>query len=135
MINIACHLNNDKSGGFTLIELVVAILIFAIGIVGIMKLHQASVQSNMFTMQMTQAMNISSDKLETLRRLPLDNASLSIGAHPSVTVTSMGVPYTYSYTVAITPNSNNSGRTVNLTIAWNEKNIPHQLSIPVILSQ
>jgi prepilin-type N-terminal cleavage/methylation domain-containing protein len=136
MKNEKYHVCNNKSGGFTLIELVVAILIFALGIVGIMKMHQASVQSNMFSMQLTQAMNISTDRIEFLRGLPFDNANMSVGAtHGPVTITSMGVPYAVSYTVAVTPNSNNYGRTVNLTIAWDEKAIHHQLSIPAILSQ
>jgi type IV pilus assembly protein PilV len=135
MDNAKYHISRDKSDGFTLIELVVAILIFAIGIVGIMKMHQASIQSNMFSMQLTQAMNISTNTIETLRGLPFDHADMSVGAHAAVTFTSMGVPYTVSYTVAVTPSSNNFGRNVNLTIAWDEKAIHHQLSLPVILSQ
>jgi type IV pilus assembly protein PilV len=127
--NVTIHSSHKKPGGFTLIELVVAILVFAIGIVGILKMHQASVQSNNFSMQLTEAMNISQDKFDYLRGLGVNNTSMSVSAHNPVIVTSMGVPYTVSWTVTPTPTSSSPGRMVELKIGWNEKAIAHNLDL------
>jgi type IV pilus assembly protein PilV len=134
MDNAIYHEHKIISGGFTLIELVVAILIFAIGIVGIMKMHQASIQANNYSMQLTQAMNIAEDKLDFLRGLQFTNANMTTGNHAAV-ATSMGVQYNLTWTVAATAGSNNHARSVNLTIAWKEKTIDHQTKFQVILSQ
>ncbi len=128
------HFEPKKPGGFSLIELVVAILVFSIGIVGIMKMHQASVQSNAYSMQLTQALNVADSELEFLRGLPFTHSSMSIGAHnPPVPVTLMGVPYNVSWVV--TPQVGNLARDVNLLVTWQEKAIAHQLNIPVSLTE
>ena len=129
MDNVTIHSPHKKPGGFTLIELVIAILVFAIGLVGILKMHQASVQSNNFSMQLTEAINISQDKFDYLRGLGVTNTSMSTGTHNPVTITSMGVPYTVQWVVTATPSSTSSGRKVELKIGWNEKAIAHNLDL------
>ncbi len=129
MDKVIINYHHKKPGGFTLIELVVAILVFAIGIVGILKMYQASIQSNNFSMQLTEAMNISQDKFDFLRGLGMTSTSMSIGYHNNVNpeiVTSMGVPYKVSWKVDQIASSLDK---VTLTIAWNEKAIPHTISI------
>jgi prepilin-type N-terminal cleavage/methylation domain-containing protein len=132
MNNTKDNLNKQCSGGFTLIELVVAILIFAIGIVGIMKMHQASIQSNNYSMQLTQALNIADDKIEFLRGINFTDANMTLGAHAAI-ATSMGVLYNMDWVV--TPLTNNFARNVNFTISWQEKAINHQYNILLILDQ
>jgi prepilin-type N-terminal cleavage/methylation domain-containing protein len=132
MNNTKDNLNKQCSGGFTLIELVVAILIFAIGIVGIMKMHQASIQSNNYSMQLTQALNIADDKIEFLRGINFTDANMTLGAHAAI-ATSMGVQYNMDWVVA--PMTNNFARNVNFTISWQEKAINHQYNILLILDQ
>lgn len=133
------HMNNTKedlnercSGGFTLIELVVAILIFAIGIVGIMKMHQASIQSNNFSMNLTQALNIAEDKIEFLRGIDFTDANMTLGAHAAI-ATSMGVQYDMDWVVS--PIANNFARNVDFTISWQEKAINHEYNILLTLDQ
>ena len=132
MNNTKDNLDKQCSGGFTLIELVVAILIFAIGIVGIMKMHQASIQSNNYSMQLTQALNIADDKIEFLRGINFTDANMTPGAHAAI-ATSMGVQYNMDWVVA--PMTNNFARNVNFTISWQEKAINHQYNILLILDQ
>jgi prepilin-type N-terminal cleavage/methylation domain-containing protein len=131
MNNTKDNLDKQCSGGFTLIELVVAILIFAIGIVGIMKMHQASIQSNNYSMQLTQALNIADDKIEFLRGINFTD-EMELGAHAAI-ATSMGVQYNMDWVVA--PMTNNFARNVNFTISWQEKAINHQYNILLILDQ
>jgi len=132
--NTMNHTQNCKRGGFTLIELVVAILVFAIGIVGIMKMHQASIQANNFSMQLTDALTIANSKVDYLRRLGVSNTSMTIGNHntPNVSSLSTTIPYTMTWNVAFTPNSVNLSRDVVLTIQWQDKAVPRSVIMPTI---
>jgi prepilin-type N-terminal cleavage/methylation domain-containing protein len=138
---------NDKNmkaaAGFTLIELVVAILVFALGIMGIMKMHQASIQSNNYSMQLMEAVNIAQDKIDSLRGLTFDDPDLAVAVHNTQlindaqlgAIATKGIDYSLSYVVTITPGTNNSGRSVNLSVTWWEKNIHHILNIPAVLTE
>jgi prepilin-type N-terminal cleavage/methylation domain-containing protein len=128
------HSHGKGSRGFTLIELVVAILVFALGITGIMKMHQASVQSNNFSMQLSQAMNVAEDKMDYLRGLGLNNNSMSVGAHNTPDVVAMGVPYTITWTVVNTPNTFNRSRTVSMRITWQQKALGHRFDLQSIMN-
>jgi prepilin-type N-terminal cleavage/methylation domain-containing protein len=128
------------SSGFTLIELVVAILVFAIGIMGIMKMHQASIQSNNYSMQLSEAINIAQDRIDSLRGTSFDDPTMAIAIHNTEFIgdaelgaqVTRGITYNLSYVVSALP-TNPSGRMINLTVTWQEKNLPHLLNIPVII--
>jgi type IV pilus assembly protein PilV len=121
---------NMKTEGFTLIELVVAILVFALGIMGIMKMHSATVQSNNYSMQLTEAVNVAEDRLETLRGLDFSTSTMSVGAHNTTTVRSRGIPYQVSYQV-IDPGTARPTRSIALSVTWQEKNLNHRLDMDV----
>jgi prepilin-type N-terminal cleavage/methylation domain-containing protein len=128
------------SSGFTLIELVVAILVFALGIMGIMKMHQASIQSNNYSMQLSEAINIAQDKIDSLRGSSFDDPEMAIAVHNTQFMDDVelgaqvtrGITYNLSYVVSALP-TNPSGRRINLTVTWQEKNLSHLLNIPVII--
>lgn len=118
-----------KTSGFTLIELVVAILVFALGIMGIMKMHSATVQANNYSMQVTEAVNAGENELEYLRGLEFAHDSMSIGVHTTTTV-SRGIPYNLSWTVT-NPGTSTTSRNVLLTVQWQEKALNHQINMEV----
>ncbi|HQI02099.1 MAG TPA: prepilin-type N-terminal cleavage/methylation domain-containing protein [Deltaproteobacteria bacterium] len=57
-------------GGFTLIELIIAVVIFSIGILGVAALHYESIRGTDFAMQITRANSVSEDLTEYLKALP-----------------------------------------------------------------
>ena len=118
-----------NNNGFTLIELVVAILVFALGIMGIMKMHSATVQANNYSMQVTEAVNAGENELEYLRGLEFAHDSMSIGVH-NTTNLSRGIPYNLSWTVT-NPGTAGSSRNVLLTVQWQEKALNHQINMEV----
>ena len=66
---------NNRSG-FTLVELVVAILIFGIGICGIAKMQYVAVRGNAYAMRLSQATNAAENRMEWLMGLNYDAAEL-----------------------------------------------------------
>ncbi len=73
-------LYTDKKG-FTLIELIIAVVIFSIGILGVAAMHYQSIQGNSFAMQITRANNLSEDMTEYLKAFPYTSDSMG-GAAP-----------------------------------------------------
>jgi type IV pilus assembly protein PilV len=124
------RMHRMKTEGFTLIELVVAILVFALGIMGIMKMHSATVQSNNYSMQLTEAVNIGETQLEILRGLDFTTSTMSVGAHNTTTARSRGIPYNVSYTVT-NPGTSTPTRNVALSVTWQEKNLNHRIDMNV----
>ncbi len=130
MKGLTQHMLKMKTEGFTLIELAVAILVFALGIMGIMKMHSATIQSNNYSMQLTEAVNVAEDRLEILRGLDFSTSTMSVGAHNTTTAWSRGIPYQVSYRV-IDPGMARPTRSVALSVTWQEKNLNHRLDMDV----
>ena len=130
--------NRPKVSGFTLIELVIAILIFSIGMLGIAKLQAVGVQGNSFSMQMTDAVNIAYNQLEYLSGLDYDNsADLQLNNHPNdSTSTSRGVSYTLSWSVSTTGlGPGVDVRDLVVTVNWTEKSTPRSITVRTRKSQ
>jgi hypothetical protein len=62
-----------KQDGFSLLEVVGGILVFAFGILALCRAEIASINTNLFANELTQATMLAQDRLETLLRLPFDN--------------------------------------------------------------
>jgi len=60
--------------GFTLTEVLIGIVILAIGLLAVMGLHMASIRGKMFSNHLTQASIHGQEGLETLKSLPLYKA-------------------------------------------------------------
>jgi prepilin-type N-terminal cleavage/methylation domain-containing protein len=120
--------------GFTLIELVVAILIFAIGIIGISKMQIMAVQANAFSMQLTRANNVAKNTIEQLMGLPQANSAFGGEAALAATYTTSWHGVTdsnvvYSPFLSVSQIAGTSFRQVDLSVAWNEKAISHSITI------
>ena len=72
-----CH-NNQ---GFTLIEIIVAMVIFAIGILSVAALQTKATKGNISANRSTRAFTWCSDRMEMLMSLPYTDANLDDGLH------------------------------------------------------
>ena len=68
-----------KEKGFTLIELVIAVLVLGIGILALIQMQVAAINGNLSANQMTTAVTLAQDQIEQLKRLALTNIDLTDG--------------------------------------------------------
>ncbi len=69
--------SRDDQEGFTLLEVLGAILIFALGIMALYRVQIGSINSNAFSNDLSQATKLAEDKIDYLMSLGLENALLA----------------------------------------------------------
>lgn len=77
MVKKARKLTLSACGGFTILEVLVGISIFAIGLLGITTMHISSIKSIKFSSDLTEATYLAANKVEILKGYDYDNILLS----------------------------------------------------------
>jgi type IV pilus assembly protein PilV len=108
--------NKMNKKGFTLIEVLVGLVILAIGLLAIAGMQITAVKGNFFSHYLTQASYVGQDRLEFLDNLPINSAELQAGSHNDGTVTVAGIVFNRTYTV----NINGDLRTIIYNVSWND---------------
>lgn len=108
-----------KQTGFTLLELLIALTILAIGLLGLAGFHVAAIRANMSGFKISTATAIAQERIEELKALDPSSSALSAGNHDDGSITVQGIIYNRSYIVQDdTPVSGTS--TITLTVSWVE---------------
>lgn len=86
MSRILLIVNNKPPGarGFTIIEVLIAMAIFAIGILAVASIQMRSINQNTSARMQTEATTLAVDWMERLLSLPYEDVSLNEGDHPTV---------------------------------------------------
>jgi type IV pilus assembly protein PilV len=87
----------QKDQGFTLIEVLIAITIFAVGLLAVAAMQTSAITVNSTADQITTRMTWAQDKIEELMALPYTDSQLQAAGSPFQETTSDG--YTVSWTV------------------------------------
>lgn len=106
----------EKNGGFTLLEVMIALVVLAVGLLGLAALQLVSVKSNAFSSEMTYATMIAQQHAEILKNLPYTDADLNPGSHSAIG-SSKGVQYTVTWNVTDNIPTTNM-KSVNVTVQW-----------------
>ena len=121
-----------KKEGFSLIEILIALIFLAIGILAIASLQITSVRGNFFSNNLMQATYVAQDRLEFLQNLPYDSSRLAQGNYkpdPDGPVTVSGIVFNRSYTV-----SDAGYKLIDYTVTWND-GVDHRISFSTIRAQ
>jgi type II secretion system protein I len=117
-----------KSKGFTLIEVLVALVILSISLLALAGLMVTTTKNNAFGSHMTEAATFAQDKLEELRAIKWEN--LIDGDNSDQKDGSTGITYTRNWNVT----TNGSLKTVTINVEWNDRTA-HSIKIVSVLSQ
>jgi prepilin-type N-terminal cleavage/methylation domain-containing protein len=127
----------NREKGFTLVELLIALVIFSVGIVGAARMHVAAINGNMYSMQLTNAVNVAETQAERLQDIDFTEGQVTDGLqgadllettsgrnqYTGQSQTYLNVSYTPSWTVSRVEN-NPKLLLVRMTVTWNEKETP-----------
>jgi type IV pilus modification protein PilV len=117
-----------RQKGFTLAEVLVGLIVLAVGVLAVTGLQIASIRGTFFSNNLRQASVLAQNRLEFLKSLSLANAAeLSAGDHVDVT---NGI-FQGRYTAV----NNGTFATIQYTVQWVEKNTNHSISFSTIKSR
>ena len=105
-----------KGDGFTLLEVMIALMILSVGLLGLAALQLVAVKSNAFSSEMTYATMLAQQHAEILKSRAFTDGDLTEGDHTAMG-SSKGVQYTVAWNVTDnTPDTDM--KTINLTVQW-----------------
>jgi type IV pilus assembly protein PilV len=122
-----CH---RQPRGFSLIEVLIGLVILAVGLLALAGLQVTSIRGNFFSNSLMQATYAAQDRLEFLKYLSFDSAPLQPGNYGDGMVTLSGVAFDRTYTVVVNGNLKN----ITYTVTWND-GTNHRVSFSTIRSQ
>ena len=114
--------------GFTLIETIIAVFVFTVGVLAAASMQISSINGNSTAQSLTQGANVAANQVENLR--PLDymtDADLTEGAHGPI----QNGTYTITYNVQRDAIVRNTMR-VDVTVNWLERGTPKNLNLVYI---
>ena len=114
--------------GFTLIEILIALAIFSIGILGVASMQILSVNYNGYARRTTEATTIVSELIERTMTLPYDANDLDPANNPQQVMTGI-----YTVTWNVTDNVDN--KTINMTVSWPERRTTKNILLSYIKPQ
>jgi prepilin-type N-terminal cleavage/methylation domain-containing protein len=107
--------------GFTLIEILIAIAIFSIGILAVSAMQMTSVKGNASARRITEATALAENRIERLLELSYDHNDLNPALNPHQATSG---PYEINWTVTesdLDADGLNDSKTVSVTVNWTYK--------------
>ena len=123
------HLFREKA--FTLIEVLIGVIILAIGVLAIAGMQITSTRGNFFSNSLMHATYVAQDRLELLKNTDFGDGLLSNGSHADGTATFSGVVYNRAYTVRDDPAGY---KLITYVVTWND-GVDHNVSFSTIRSR
>jgi type IV pilus assembly protein PilV len=116
--------------GFTLIEIMIALVIMSIGLTALASVQISAIRGNAFSKRMTTAVSIADEKLEQIKSNPYAN----ILSELSIQITQSNMKFTRQVTVTDNSPLTNT-KTINVTVNWSEGSKSHSVPFTTIVSR
>jgi type IV pilus assembly protein PilV len=116
--------------GFTLIEIMIALVVMSIGLTALAAVQISAIRGNAFSKRMTTAVSIADEKIEQIKSIPYAN----ILSESSIQITQSNMNFTRQVTVTNNSPLPNS-RKVEVVVTWSEGSKSHSVPITTIVSQ
>lgn len=122
--------------GFSLVEVLIAIAIFAIGILAVAKMQYGSTHNNTAGNITTQATMLAREKLEELKSLPFTDTDLDFGPHDDTDdlIAEKGEAmsrYTRKWDVS-DPGIGSNARQIQVTVSWTRHSQTREIELTSI---
>ena len=119
-MNIKLYMRNNikRQSGFTLIEVMIALVILAAGILALATMQIVSIRTNAFSSEMTYATMLAQSRLEQIRNMPYSDITPGTVTD---TVPASASTKGMSYTVQTEVDDNTPAtdmKTITLTVNW-----------------
>jgi prepilin-type N-terminal cleavage/methylation domain-containing protein len=133
-VGVTVETVNQKNRGFTLVEVLVAIVILFISMMAVLHALGLSVEHNMKNIIMDEAVRLSEQKMNELRNTPITTLASSIPSAElpiSRNFRNITIDYNVNW---IVENLSADSRAIQVLVQWNWKNINHQHTATSIVS-
>ena len=125
----------QKPKGYTLLEVLVALVIASVGLLGLAQLQVVATRSNSFSNQITLGITLGQDLLEALRNLDYEDAELADGDHvdsenPIQPHGDLG----FNRRWRVTEDAANHLKTITVTVGWPDPSEPHRVQFTTVKS-
>jgi prepilin-type N-terminal cleavage/methylation domain-containing protein len=107
-------------GGFTLIEVLVAISIMALVMAGLTSMGVTTIGADSHSRRQSVAVNLAQAKLEELRVLRRSHADWAAGVHHEINMEEDGAAYTREWEVETDYNGYTRLSRVTVTVSWDD---------------
>ncbi len=130
----------QNEAGLTLIEVMIALAIFSIGILAVAQLQILNAKNNTTGNISTQATLLARAKIEDLKNMPFTHAELNIGTHIDVNNpiniqgTAGGI-FTRRWSVSGFAGDPANWRQVDMTVSWNRLGQNRQIDLTTIIKR
>ena len=123
--------NKDNVNGFTLIEVMIAIVILSFGLLGMASLTVGIIKGNNLSNDLTTATTLAQDKIEKIRS-DSDASYASVASETKAPCTDFTE---FQREVTVVPNSPASGmKTVTVKVYWGPSDV-HHVELNTILAE
>lgn len=105
--------------GFTLVEVLVAMTIFAVGLLGVAGIQGSMMRKNVSAIRNTEATSLIVDKIEEIRNTPYDNIAAGVENESA-----LGTSNIFSRRTTVQNDTPVPGetKTVTVDVSWNDPN-------------
>ena len=122
-----------RESGFTLLEVLIAVMVIGIGFMATASMQGTSVSGNSRSAFMTAATYLAEDKIEELRNT--DYMSITVAGSPENNIDELGNAggiYSRSWTV-LNDSPGLLMKTVQVTVNWQERGASHTLTMTTVI--